>query len=112
MKNFFTLKLVQSFPSIEEVVEYSKDLEQANRLGLSSVPEVPDSLKLEVSERNFRSEHYEILSWSSIWDHKLEMPLIILDIYCTLTKQLETVNAQYSKKEWIEIIKSLGYNYE
>lgn len=104
---FIELKIIQSTPSVEEQLEYMNEVERNKGMGIGK-PELPDSLKPVIGTRSLNTSHFTILSWSSVWDNEFDCELIIADLLWS-TGIEETVNLPYSKKEWKQILTTLGY---
>ena len=104
---FIEFKIIQSTPSVEEQLEYMSEVERNQEMGIKK-PELPDSLKPVIGTRSLNTSHFTILSWSSVWDNEFDCELIIVDLLWS-TGIVETVNLPYSKKEWKQILTTLGY---
>lgn len=104
---FIELKIIQSTPSVEEQLEYMSEIERNQGMGIKK-PELPDALKPVIGTRSLNTSHFIILNWSCIWDTDFDCELIIADLLWS-TGIEETVNLPYSKKEWKQILTTLGY---
>lgn len=104
---FIELKIIQSTASVEEQLEYITEVERNQGMGISK-PELPDALKPVIGTRSLNTSQFTIMSWSSIWDTDFDCELIIADLLWS-TGIEETVNLLYSKKDWNQILTTLGY---
>lgn len=104
---FIELKIIQSTPSVEEQLEYMNEVERNKGMGIGK-PALPDALKPVIGTRSLNTSHFIILNWSCIWDTDFDCELIIADLLWS-TGIEETVNLPYSKKEWKQILTTLGY---
>lgn len=104
---FIELKTVQITPIVEEQMDYLEEVESSQRMGISK-PELPESLKPTIGVRAFNTSHFTVLSWSSVWDKDFDCELIIVDILWS-TGVVETINVEYTQKEWKQILSTLGY---
>lgn len=104
---FIELKIIQSTLSVEEQLDYITEVERNQGMGIGK-PELPDALKPVIGTRSFNTSQFTIMSWNSIWDKDFDCELIIADLLWS-TGIEETVNLPYSKKDWKQILTTLGY---
>lgn len=106
---FIELNLLQASTTGIEEIAFAREIQKANDLGLNSIPELPEGMKPSFGKRSFNTSEFIVISWSHYWDTEFDCDIIICELFYPKLERLETINAQYSKKEWIKLLAELGY---